>query len=299
LFSEATPPFPEGDSATWAAPEFGLSWQADENNLLYLRIAKGYGGGGVYPTLGSSGPSPQYPSDSLWSYEIGSKHELWNGRLRLATGVFHIAWDNGLPDLRYVNAVEHIALPGRTVSNGFDVTADALVAAHTKAALSLAYTGVHITQTVKIGDKLFVRAGDPLPVSPWNVTASLEQELPLSAGRGVNLRIEDVFRSTPGPTSGNDPASVYYQGYGGYVPVDPSTNVLNVRAGVHWPGFEVAALLSNALNAHPILSGSSNGVDNVGTPSQVFTLVPRTLSLYCLVRRPFLLRRPLPPMSSS
>src|SRR5262249_52687673 len=104
-------------------------------------------------------------------------------------------------------------------------------------------------------------AGDSLPVSPWNITASLEWDLPLRNNVTASLHVEDAFSSGPRTDYFNNPLSTYYDP--GLTP-DPSTNVLNVRAAIKWPGFEVAAFLSNALDAHPVLDGSANGVDNFG-----------------------------------
>ena len=266
---DAPPPIQGETSETWYAPRFGLSWQADEEDLVYLTVAKGYGSPGFYPfTL-----SPT-PSDALWSYEIGSKHELLDGRLHLETNVFHIEWDNGPPNPNFASS-EHFAVPGRAVSNGFGLTTQALVTPQTKVALDVVYADAHVTQTRTLDGQLYVRAGVSLPVSPWNVTSSVERAFPLRNNLTVSLRIEDAFRSTPGPTYLNNPASVYYVG----APSDPSANVLNVRAAVKWPSFEVAAFLRNALNSHPLMQGFANGVDNIGSATQVFTLVPRTFSV--------------------
>jgi len=257
-------------SDTWAAPRFGLSWQVDANNLLYLTIAKGYGSGGVYPL----DPSEPHPPDTLWSTEIGSKHNFFAGRLRLEANVFHIQWDNGPPDYNLSTNTEHYALPGKAVSNGFGLTTQAWLTEQTEASLEVAYTDAHVTQTYSLEDPYFyVHAGDSLPVSPWNVTASLEWDVPLRNHVTAGLRVEDAFRSASRTEYFNNGYSVYYDPG---LTADPSTNVLNLRASVKWPGFEVAAFLSNALDAHPTLTGSANGVDNFGG---VYTLVPRTFSL--------------------
>src|SRR5215813_1921159 len=92
-------------SDTGTAPRFELSWQADQRNLIYLIIAKGYGSGGM-----TAQPLP-YPPDTLWSYEIGSKHGLFDGRLRLETSLFHIDWDNGPPESYTVDFAESQPVP--------------------------------------------------------------------------------------------------------------------------------------------------------------------------------------------
>jgi hypothetical protein len=165
------------------------------------------------------------------------------------------------------------------VSNGLGLTTQALVTPQTKVALDVTYADAHVTQT-RMFDGLYVRAEDSLPVSPWNVTASVERDFTLRSKLAASLRVEDAFRSSSGPTYLSNPASVYYTG----TPPDPSANVLNVRAAVKWPSFEVAAFFRNTLNSHPLMQGFANGVDNIGSATQVFTLVPRTFSASCTWR---------------
>ncbi len=273
--TESPPVFNAHHSDTWTAPRFGLSCQADEHNLVYLTVAKGYGSGGVYPRLPWSpltAPVP-YPPDTLWSYEIGSKHDLSNGRLRLEASVFHVDWDNGSPDFMLLNW-EQDPVPGRAVSNGFGVSALALVGEHAKVALDLAYTDAHFTQTLTRDGQLFVSNGDGVPVSPWNVTASAERDFPLRGNVTATVRVEDAFRTAPSSTYQDNPASVLYNP----TPADRSTNVLNLRAAVKWSSFEVAAFLSNALGSQPTLRGKGGAVTNAG-PDSVMTLAPRTLSV--------------------
>ena len=91
----------------------------------------------------------------------------------------------------------------------------------------------------------------------------------------ASVRLEDALRGAPGATYRTDPGSVL----GGMPHAEPSANILNVRAAVRWSDFEVAALLRNALNAHPLMYGLANGVDLAGTSTQVTTLVPRTFTV--------------------
>ena len=270
--SEVPPQFHATAADTWSAPRLRLSWQADENNLIYLTIAKGYGSGGVYPLYPLA-----YPPDTLWSYEVGSKLQLLDRRLRLEAGLFHIDWNNALAtsDLDRLINQEHFDIPGRAVSNGFDLATHALITEHTRAALEVAYANAHFARTVTIDGQLLVRGGESLPISPWNATASLEQEFPLRGNVMSSVRLEDAFRSSPQSSYQTNPASIY----GALPHTDPSANILNVRVAAKWSGFEVAAFLRNALNSHPLMYGLANGVDNGGTSTQVFTFVPRTFSL--------------------
>jgi hypothetical protein len=136
--------------------------------------------------------------------------------------------------------------------------------------LNLAYTYAHVIQTVEP----FVTRGDALPISPWNVTASVEGEFPLRTNTILSVRIEDAFRSASSSTYFDNSHNGAYYAPG---PTDPSANVLNLRCAARWSGFELAAFLGNALNSHPALTGRSAAVSNIGAPMAV-TLVPRTLS---------------------
>ena len=86
-------------------PKFGLNFQLDENNLLYVSAAKGDRIGGVnrpfynftacneaLAALGfPNGVPSTYKGDSLWSYEVGSKNRF-NGRFEMQFSAFYIDW---------------------------------------------------------------------------------------------------------------------------------------------------------------------------------------------------------------
>jgi hypothetical protein len=259
-------------------PRFVLSYQADEHNLLYLTAAKGYGSAGVYPGSAGAGNEPTpYPPDTLWSYEIGTKNDLLDSRVHLSSSVFHIRWNNGQLDSSYVNG-ETLPIPGAAESNGFDLAVQALVTERVRVSLGIAYTDARFNQTLTFGGDVLVRKGDTVGGAPWSLTASVERDFTLYRGVTGSVRAEDVFHShNPGPYYTDNPAARFFFHPG--LP-DPSTNVLNLRTDLYWRGFELAAFVSNALDARPTLGvtqpsdGSSpNGV------STALTLTPRTLNV--------------------
>jgi iron complex outermembrane recepter protein len=105
---------------------------------------------------------------------------------------------------------------------------------------------------------VIVRKGDVLgsfgfgtAVSPWNITTSIEYQAALTPGVAVDLLAEDTFHSrSPGPFAWDNPASPFY---GPGLPPDASTNVLNLRARLRWPSFDVTLFANNALDAQPTL----------------------------------------------
>ena len=70
------------------------SYQIDNNQMAYVRIASGYrpgGPNGVTLTTSSSVP-PTFGPDSLTNYEAGYKGSFYNHRLYIDLSAFHIDW---------------------------------------------------------------------------------------------------------------------------------------------------------------------------------------------------------------
>ncbi len=89
-------------------PKAGLSWQATPDALYYATASKGFRAGGANPSLASNptcqshlaalgGDSAEpllYKSDSVWSYELGSKQGLAGGAVQVSGSLYWINWNN-------------------------------------------------------------------------------------------------------------------------------------------------------------------------------------------------------------
>lgn len=88
--------------ATGANPRFNVALHADDGLLLYASASKGFRAGGPNAALvGAPGTctfddlhEPSYEPDSVWSYEVGEKVELANGRLTVNSAAYQIDWSN-------------------------------------------------------------------------------------------------------------------------------------------------------------------------------------------------------------
>ena len=285
------PPVPttaESDSAI--LPQFRLSYQPTEHELLYFTAAKGYGTGGTWAVFVECPGEPPVliGEDTLWSYEAGAKSGLFDGRLQLDASVFHMLWNNSGPG--YVAGTSgpcgntnhtFLGTPSPATSNGFDLAVHALAGTHVRTSLAVAYADAHYTHTVTQDGALVVRQGMavgqlPQVVSPWNITASVEYTVPLQGGALAMVRAEDIFRSrNPGPFQNDDPASLNY--IPGNVP-DPSTNLLNLRAEFQRANYDVALFINNALDSRPTILREYDGTP---WPPSAFgtTFRPRTVGL--------------------
>jgi outer membrane receptor protein involved in Fe transport len=81
-------------------PRYTAKYQITPDAMVYASAAQGFRIGGANSTLpplcDGQGPANagSYTSDSLWSYELGSKNTLWNGRLRTRVAAYRIDWKN-------------------------------------------------------------------------------------------------------------------------------------------------------------------------------------------------------------
>ncbi|HLZ99945.1 MAG TPA: TonB-dependent receptor, partial [Steroidobacteraceae bacterium] len=81
-------------------PRFDLSYQPDGHNLFYGAVAKGFRAGGyagASSACGSSATPSSFGPDSVWSFEVGAKNQLFDRRLSLDTSFFDIHW-NGIQE---------------------------------------------------------------------------------------------------------------------------------------------------------------------------------------------------------
>jgi outer membrane receptor protein involved in Fe transport len=287
-FTEVPPILRSAGTDSAVLPQFRLSYNASEHELLYLTASRGYGTGGVWGLILQCSPvepPARIGEDTLWSYEAGAKSGLLDGRLQLDASVFHMLWNNTGTGYSYLNPIlcntVYLADAGPASSNGFDLSAHMLLGPHVRAGVAVAYTDAYYTHTIIQDGVDVVRQGEavgtlPRVVSPWNVTASMEYSTPLSGGAVVVLRAEDNLRSrNPGPFQDDDPASLNYTP--GNVP-DPSTNLLNLRATLRRASSEVGLFVNNALDSRPMIVRRYDGAP--WPPSAYATTFrPRTVGL--------------------
>lgn len=93
-------------SSTAFTPKYALTWEVNPANTVYTSVAKGFrlGGSNVFVPPTTCGPDLEangiengpatYASDSLWSYEAGSKSRFLNNRVSLNASVFYVKWKN-------------------------------------------------------------------------------------------------------------------------------------------------------------------------------------------------------------
>lgn len=273
-------------SNTATTPKGLLSYHLDPNNLLYVSAAKGFrpGGGNANLPQGCTGAGYRegYDPDSVWSYEIGAKDELFDNRLVIDSSVYHILWTRIQSLVQASCGITYTENTGAAAVNGFDVSVSALLTQQLLLSVKAAYTNAYYTETTYNGTTIAVQDGDkvgflPQVMAPWNLDVVAEYKVPLANGNAVRARIEDQFNShNPGPFSNG------IVGGSNYVPLDvadPATNVVNARVAYVLGGLEMEVFANNVFNNQTELARLSyfNGssIDRI----QQSTFRPRTIGV--------------------
>lgn len=106
-------------------PRFNLSYAFSPDSLLFANVAKGFRSGGFNLTsagLGEVAIPPTYDSDDIWTYELGTKHQLLGRKLMLDASVYRSIW-SGVQSYTFVTGSTFAAVTnsGRVQGWGVDL----------------------------------------------------------------------------------------------------------------------------------------------------------------------------------
>jgi iron complex outermembrane receptor protein len=73
-------------------PKFGIEYQLDANKLLYVSATKGFKSGGF--NVSSTDPNQGFEPEEVWSYEVGSKNDFFEHRVRANLTGFYYDYTN-------------------------------------------------------------------------------------------------------------------------------------------------------------------------------------------------------------
>ncbi|HWA92642.1 MAG TPA: TonB-dependent receptor [Rhizomicrobium sp.] len=267
-------------------PMADITWQIDDDAMVYATVAKGYRIGGANPLFPVQACSEitqeptSYDSDSVVSYEAGAKDKLFGGRLQASGSIYYLKWNNiqqivALPSCGF----RYTTNQGGAESKGFDLEGEWLVLDNLDIDFSLGYTDARYTSTSASAGLLLARPGDRLPGSPWTFSVGGQYTTKLWQ-HDAFLRLDYEFASREtGLTPERDPVTTLYDG--GLVP-EPETNQLSLRAGVTVKDIQFALFADNLLNANPELG--LNHQDSDTLLYEASTLRPRTFGLTATYR---------------
>ena len=153
-----------------------LSYQIDNNSMIYITRSEGYRPGGANRTtqLGAT-----YDADFLTSTEFGFKSISMDGRLRLNGAMYQMDWDDiqlGWFDssISLLGLVDNI---GKANSNGFELDAKYILSDTVSVALGYANNEAVLKEDYVLRGVVEAKTGQDLPFTPdtkYNVTINVD-----------------------------------------------------------------------------------------------------------------------------
>jgi len=281
-------------------PKFGLAYQLNADNLLYASAAKGYRIGGANPAVGQfcygSGSALEqiglanvpstYSSDSVWSYEVGTKNSFAEQRLLLNASAYLIHWRNIQQNVPLTECgFQFTANLGEAESKGLDLQMQMHVSDAVTLGATLSYTDALFTKTVQLQPtvKSIVQNGDHLAGSPWKF--SLFSQLVFAVrGRNAYLRADYQYNAGQSDLIPNtNPLNGSYTLWAGTV---PAQSFMSLRAGVHLGKWDLSAFTQNLFDTRPRLTVNQDvGSPTGGTPLlYAISWPPRSVGLTATYR---------------
>ena len=283
-------------------PKLGLSWQATPDSLWYATASEGFRPGGANPSLAQN-PTCQsdlaslggddvepllYKSDSVRSFELGSKQTLAGGALQLSGSLYWINWTRVQTQVELPTCgFGYIANMGHATSKGFDLDVQGKATKNLTLSAAIGYDrAVYTDSVINAGYALglspvqyLVKSGDALPTPRWTATLGAEYGWQLGSVGPAFARADFQFASRYART-----------GSEGTQNHDPDTgtvramHMVNLRTGVKSGAWDYSLYVKNALNTRTEIdrfhSYAHSAVD--GAPSQAYygtALAPRMIGL--------------------
>jgi iron complex outermembrane recepter protein len=259
-------------------PRFTAKYKFDESNMIYANAAKGFRVGGensALPPLCNSDWPPgtsQYKSDSLWSYEIGSKNTWLDGRINTRLAAYRIDWNQIQQSILLACSFHVTENVGSAVSKGGELEVDGSPLPGLYMNLGLGFEDAAITNSP---------VGSPLPVGSalngvprWTGSLLGDYSFPMSFGKGF---VRAQYSFTGMSISNNNPVSV----------ADPtpagrergSYSLTNFFVGGKHEAWEASVFVKNLFDVRGNLGDEQSEISELpGRPRWMIT-EPRTVGI--------------------
>ncbi|HEY2034225.1 MAG TPA: TonB-dependent receptor [Rhizomicrobium sp.] len=267
-------------------PMGNITWQINDDDMIYATVSKGYriGGANAQFPLGActelSAAPGAYNSDTVVNYEAGSKDKFFDNRLQMSGSVYYLKWNN-IQQLNYLPSCgfEYTANVGSAQSKGFDLEGEWLPIDALDIDFSLGYTDAQFTSTSISGGQLLASKGDKLPGSPWTFSLGAQYNASFF-GRDAFLRMDYEYQSkTATDVVTHDPLA---SSYDPALMANPEKNIFTLRAGATFGNVNLTLFADNLFNAHPQLDLSHQDSDTV--LFEATALRPRTIGITATYR---------------
>ncbi|MCI4589577.1 TonB-dependent receptor [Sphingobium sp. BYY-5] len=272
-------------------PKIGISYKIAPNNMVYASATKGFRPGGAQAriindlcagdlaTLGLTESPTSYQSDSLWSYEAGTKNALFGGKVSLGASVYLMKWKNIQQSVRLPTcSFSFIYNLGNATGKGGELSIDVRPITGMSVGGNLAYVDLTYDNDVLGGNGLLLKAdGQHIGGPSWTGHVYGSYDAAVSDSVTAYIRGDYTFAS-------HSYAAAEPQGYGydsGLYALG-GRNFVSARMGARFSGVDLSVFVDNLLNSNDILSRNHDSIGSSLYYDQTYR--PRTVGLTAQVR---------------
>ena len=269
-------------------PKFNLAYYPTDDVTLYATAAKGFrpgGGNQTVPTspttqegaacaaslaaLGKTATPTTYAPDTVWSYELGEKMRLLDGRVSINGAIYYENWADIQREITLTCGYIYTDNAGAAAVKGAELEVSGKLSSDWTAKVNAGYTDAYYTKdSVEAG----VTEGDRLPdVSKFTSSQSLLFRHELSDQYALIGRLQNDYISSR--------IDVTY-----YVDTLPAYDILSGRFGVETATWSGVFFINNATNRLAYLTAINSIVLNIPTYTRDVTNQPRTFGVDLNVR---------------
>jgi iron complex outermembrane recepter protein len=281
-----SPPFTTTESGT--NPKFEADYHVTPDDMIYVNAAKGFRPGGLVPIVPPGLPGTgtdcvaslkqtnpnitiadtrSFRSDSLWSYELGTKTSWLDHRLTFDAAGFYIKWKDIQQEIFLSCGFQYVANAGAAVSKGGEMELRAKPTEPLELSLGAGYQNAKITEANAASPQ---QVGSPVyQVPDWtgngavSYTTLLTGDWKLISGADYSY----VGRSFAGS---NSPANPRLRG---------SYRLINASFAFSKDKFQVALVGKNLANEVADLGDNRSIAAEVPGRPRLFVNQPRTVGV--------------------
>ena len=220
-------------------PKFSAEYSLAPRKILYATAAKGFRAGGINPVITSTGlilsnllygltdtsKIPKfYKSDSVWSYEVGGKFSLFDGRAQLNLAGFWIDWTDVQVNQNLGGDSFNTNAPHAT-SKGFEIETQVRPIKNLSLNGSAAFDHAEYRSATAVGPIQVTKVGQAFAQPEWTASLGARYDIPINDRDRAYVRAD--YRWTQGYTT----AVVGSPTYSPDNNYQPETRSLDLRIG--------------------------------------------------------------------
>ena len=269
-------------------PKFEADYHLTPDDMIYASAAKGFRPGGLVPIVPPGVPNTgtdcvaalkqtnpnitiadtrSFQSDSLWSYELGTKTSWFDHRVTFDAAGFYIKWKNIQQEIFLSCGFQYVANAGAAVSKGGEMELRARPTEPLEFSLGVGYQNAKITESSAASPQ---QVGSPVyQVPDWtgntavSYTTQVTSDWKLLSGADYSY----IGRSYSGT---NDPSDPRLRG---------SYRLLNASFAFIRDRFQVALVGKNLANEVAVLGDNRSLAAEINGRPRLFINQPRTVGV--------------------